>query len=102
VIRHVAMFDWKDDAPDSAIKEFATRLATMPDHIDVIKQYNHGDDLGLGPATSDYVLVADFDNVEDYRRYATDPYHVAFIESYVKPIAASVSRVQYHMTTGGA
>lgn len=91
------MFTWDDSAADHQIAEFAARLATMPDHIDEIRRYEHGDDLQLGPGTSDYVLVADFDTVEDYRSYAQHPYHTEFIDTIVKPLIKSVNRVQYHL-----
>ena len=97
MIRHVAMFEWKDTASSEAISRFATELATMPDHVPGILRYDHGDDLQLGTGTSDYVLVADFATVEDYRAYSAHPYHVEFIETHVKPIVDSIRRVQHHL-----
>ena len=66
MIRHVAMFTWTKEATTDQIKTFAAKLSTMPDAIDLIRRYEHGEDLELGTATADYVLVADFDTVEDY------------------------------------
>lgn len=97
MIRHVAMFTWADGAAGEAIRAFATELATMPDNVPGILRYDHGDDLQLGPGTADYVLVADFATVEDYRAYSTHPYHVAFNDRRVKPIIGSINRVQYHL-----
>lgn len=97
MIRHVAMFTWKDSADGPAIKAFSAGLSTMPELVPGIIRYEHGDDLQLGPGTADYVLVADFATVEDYRAYAQHPDHVAFVDEYVKPILESISRVQYHL-----
>lgn len=97
MIRHVAMFTWTEEATDDQVRAFASGLATMPVLIDGIVDYVHGDDLQLGPGTSDYVLVADFATVEDYRHYAKHPDHLDFIARHVKPIAASIHRVQYHV-----
>ena len=97
LIRHVAMFTWTQSAAPAEIQEFASRLSTMPDNVPGIHRYEHGDDLQLGPNTSDYVLVAEFETVEDYRYYANHPYHVAFVEDCVKPILQSISRAQYHL-----
>lgn len=99
MIRHVAMFTWSEEATTSQIAAFAAALATLPGQIDVIRRYEHGDDLDLGPGTADYVLVADFDTVEGYREYAGHPAHTEFIESFVTPIAATVGRVQMHVAT---
>ena len=98
MIRHVAMFTWTEEATSDDIKTFAAKLSTMPDAIALIRRYEHGEDLGLGSATADYVLVADFETVEDYWSYSGHPYHVDFIEKYAQPIIASVARVQFQVT----
>lgn len=97
MIRHVAMFTWTEKATRDEIKMFATKLTTMPDAIALIRRYEHGEDLGLGTATADYVLVADFETVEDYWSYSGHPYHVDFLEKHAQHIIASVSRVQYRV-----
>lgn len=98
MIRHVAMFTWSDVASDDAIRSFAEQLRTMPANVPGILRWEHGDDLQLDPGTADYVLVADFATVEDYRQFAGHPYHLELIETYVKPIVAGSNRVQYHVT----
>ena len=97
MIRHVAMFTWAETATDEQIREFAAQLDSMPAAIPVVRRFEHGDDLQLGPGTADYVLVADFDTVEDYRAYADHPYQQKFVEDHSRPIVAIVSRVQYHV-----
>ena len=99
LIRHVALFTWTEGATRDEIKTFVTELTTMPQVIDLIRRYEHGEDLELGAATADYVLVADFDTVEDYWSYSGHPYHVDFLQKYAQPIIASVARVQYHVAS---
>lgn len=91
------MFTWDESASGDEIRQFATELSTMPRRVPGILRYEHGDDLQLGPGNADYVLVADFETVEDYRAYSAHPDHVQFIETFVKPILGSISRVQYHL-----
>lgn len=98
MIRHVAMFTWSESAESDAIGEMARQLDTMPANVPGILRYEHGDDLQLGPGTADYVLVADFETVEDYQAYAQHPYHLEFIDRWVKPIVGSISRVQCHLS----
>lgn len=92
------MFTWSESAESGAIGEMARQLDTMPGNVPGILRYEHGDDLQLGPGTADYVLVADFETVEDYQAYAKHPYHLEFIDRLVKPIVGSISRVQYHLS----
>ena len=98
MIRHVAMFTWSDSATPDRIRPVAVGLDSMPTKVPGILRYEHGDDLQLGSGTADYVLVADFATVEDYRAYSQHPDHVDFIERQVKPLLGSVSRVQYHVS----
>jgi hypothetical protein len=98
MIRHVAMFTWTEEATRDQIKTFASQLNTMPTAISLIRRYEHGKELGLGTATAGYVLVADFDTIEDYWSYSGHPYHVEFLETCAQHIIASVARVQYHVT----
>jgi hypothetical protein len=92
------MFTWTEEATSEEIKTFSEKLAGMPAAIDLIRRYEHGEDLELGAATADYVLVADFDTVEDYWSYSGHPYHVEFLENFARRIIASVARVQYRVT----
>lgn len=100
MIRHVVIFTWTPEATSEQISAFAAGLSTMPDKIEAIRRFEHGDDLNLGPGRADYVLVADFDTIEGYREYDGHPDHSEFVQELVKPIAAGVARVQYHVTSG--
>ena len=97
MIRHVAIFNWTDNASTAEIAAFAAGLSAMPDNVPGILRYEHGDDLQLSDRTADYVVVADFATVEDYRAYSSHPYHLAFIADLLRPITASATRVQYHV-----
>ena len=97
MIRHVVIFEWTESASSEEIAALAAGLDTMPAHVPGILSYLHGDDLGVSSVTADYALVADFATVEDYRAYADHPHHLAFIEQHVRPIAAAIHRVQYHV-----
>lgn len=97
MIRHIAMFTWSAEATTDQIAAVAAGLNAMPSLVDTIRRYEHGDDLDLGSDTADYVLVAEFDSVEGYREYADHPAHLHFVETTVKPIVASIGRVQMHI-----
>lgn len=98
MIRHVVIFEWTDSASSDQVAALAAGLDTMPDHVPGILGYQHGDDLEISSVTADYALVADFATVEDYRSYAGHPHHLAYIEEHVRPIAARIHRVQYHVS----
>lgn len=79
-LRHVAMFRWADhvgpehvDRVRAAYDELATRLGGIRHHV-------HGSDLGVSDGGYDYLVVADFDSVEQWRAYRDDPAHVLLVE----------------------
>ena len=61
----------------------------------MIRSYVHGSDVGVSEGNYDYVVVADFDNVNDFRTYRDHPEHLLMIEELVKGRVAERAAVQY-------
>lgn len=98
-LRHVAMFRFSDDATDEQRDALALGLAGMPAATGVIDaaDYVHGPDVGVNPASWDYVVVADFGSAEDYLAYRDHPAHQALIRDLVTPIVTDRASVQYQV-----
>jgi hypothetical protein len=73
VVRHVVVFTWKPEASEEAVQALADGLAALPGQIPEILAYTFGPDLGLADDHPDYGLVADFADVDAYRRSAQRP-----------------------------
>lgn len=56
-----------------------------------------GEDAGLSDGNADAVLIADFPDVDAFRRYAQDPAHLAVLAEHVRPHLAARSAVQYQV-----
>ena len=93
--RHVVMFQWADDAPDDQVERVRAGLEDLRSVIPQIRSYVHGSDVGVAEGNFDYVLVADFDNVNDWRVYRDHPVHVLFIEEHIKGKVKNRGAVQY-------
>ena len=93
--RHVVMFKWAEDVPDDHVDRVRDGLNALPPEIDQIRSYVHGADVGVSVDNFDYVVVADFDNVNDFRTYRDHPQHVLFIEEVIKGRVAERAAVQY-------
>lgn len=93
--RHIVMFKWSADIDDDHIDRVRDGLSAMPTEIDEIRSYVHGADVGVSEGNFDYALVADFDNVNDYRTYRDHPQHVLFIEEVITGNVADRASVQY-------
>ena len=88
-----------DDEHIAAVSAGLDNLAAI---IDEIKDLRHGPDLGLGGQTFDYVVVGDFESVDDYMVYRDHPVHQEFIAELISGRVGQRAAVQYEPTpTGG-
>lgn len=97
--RHVVMFRFTEDATDEQRRALARGLAGMPAATGAISvdDYKHGPDLGLNPASFDYVVVADFASQDAFLTYRDHPDHQALIRDLVTPVVAERASVQYEV-----
>lgn len=95
MFRHVVLFTWADGVTEEQQQAIAAELRTLPDTIDVIRDYRVGLDAGLNPANRDFAVVADFDDADGYLAYRDHPAHRAMVEQYITPIVTRREAVQY-------
>ncbi len=94
-MRHVVMFRFEDHVGDDDVVEMAAALDRLPGAIDSIVDYRHGRDLGLGPATFDYAIVAQFADVDGFTTYRDHPEHQRFIADHITGKVAERASVQF-------
>lgn len=97
MIRHIAMFTLKSDAPDDTVARLEEGLFLLAQTIEAISAYTYGADLGLREGTWDFAVVADFETPEDFRTYAEHPDHQAFIRDRLTPVLADRASLQFEL-----
>lgn len=95
MIRHVVMLHWQPGTSAEAVTAVTEAFAKLPGLIPEIKLYQFGPDLGLFEGNADYVLVAEFDNEEDFKHYSSHPDHIELMSAVTMPIMASFNAVQF-------
>jgi len=95
MFRHVAAFRWTPEATDTALAAVAAGLAELPERIDTIREFRIGPDAGINAGNHDFVVVADFDDVDGYLVYRDHPAHQAVIAECIRPILAERAAIQY-------
>ena len=75
MIRHTVMFRFKESASSEEISAFSNGLSAMVPKIAVIVNYEHGPDLGVNEGNFDYVVTADFADINGYTTYRDHPEH---------------------------
>lgn len=94
-LTHVAVFTWKPGTTAAQVAALSDGLAGLPALIPEIAGYRFGPDAGLGTATDQFAIIADFDDEAAYRRYATDPRHLDVIDRLLKPILETRHALQF-------
>ncbi len=95
MLKHIVLLQWKDGTDAAAIERFGAGLAALSASIEEIRSYQFGPDAQLQENRYDYVLVAEFDDVESYQRYVVHPEHQAFLARDAAPILASYTANQF-------
>ena len=93
-VTHVALFTWRPGTSDEQVQQLSDALATLPGQIDEIRSFRLGPDAGVAVGNDRFAVVAEFDDLEAYKRYASDPRHREVIDRLLKPILASRHAVQ--------
>jgi stress responsive alpha/beta barrel protein len=96
VIRHVSVFTFVADATNVQVQAVVDALATLRARLRA-KEYSFGPDLGLNDGNASFVVVADFETVDDYHAYLDDPEHQRILAELIRPILASRTAVQYEV-----
>ena len=97
MLRHVVLFTWRDAADAGRRSATLAALRRLPEEVGGMTSFAVGDDAGLAAGNAHTALVADFPDVEAYRRYAEDPVHQAVIAEHVRPFLAARNAVQYEV-----
>jgi hypothetical protein len=97
MLRHVVLFSWTPEATEEQKQRMSAEMGALPAVITQIRGYKFGRDAGINQGNYDFALVADFDDVDDYRAYRDDPVHRAFIENHINPIVGQRVAVQYEV-----
>jgi quinol monooxygenase YgiN len=73
LIRHVAMFKWREGVTDDEKVAARNSLAALQNEVPTIMRYTVGFDIGRKPANWDMVLVGDFEDREALEAYFAHP-----------------------------
>lgn len=97
MIRHVALFRLKEDAPEDTARTLEEALFVLAQKISEIETYTYGRDLGVREGNFDFGVVADFSDVEAFKRYVNHPDHQAFLLECLSPVLAERVSIQFEL-----
>jgi Stress responsive A/B Barrel Domain len=97
MIRHVVLFTWSEDADEDRRTTTLDALRGLERTVGGMSALTVAPDAGLTEGNAHAVLMADFPDVEAFRRYAADPVHQEVLAEHVRPFLTQRSAVQYQI-----
>ena len=94
MIRHLVLFRFKTDTPQSDRQAFLEMLRALPSKISEIVDFEAGFDVVRSPRAFDMALVASYADLAALDRYAKHEHHLPVIERS-KEICEQVASVDY-------
>ena len=91
------MFRWAEGVDAPHIAAVSAGLDSLPGLIPEIAGYHHGSDLGLTDTTLDYVVVGEFESVDDYAVYSDHPAHRSMIAELIAGRVTERVSAQYEL-----
>ena len=95
MLRHVVMFRWTDEVDTAHVASVEAALSELPASISSLRPYRFGADARVNDGNFDFVVTADFDDVDGYIAYRDHPDHLAMIDRLIKGCVAERAAVQF-------
>ena len=95
MIRSVVLGRLNPDADRDLLDRGLTGVAAL--QIEGMTEIRVGTDAGLRPGNWDYVITADFTDVEAYRRYDENDEHNRLRREAFGPVSAEIARAQLEL-----
>ena len=95
MIRNVVVGRLRQGADEELLHEALRGLLLLP--LDGLLEMHVGRDAGLREGTWDYVITADFADVDAYRRYDADEEHKRLRRELFDVLSEEIARVQFEI-----
>ncbi|GAA4916338.1 Dabb family protein [Streptomonospora salina] len=93
-LRHIALFRWSEGVTPAQIARVEEALGRLPGLIPALDGYSFGRDLGIGPDTYDFAVVADVADEDAFAAYRDHPEHQAAL-GVIRPLLADRASMQF-------
>ena len=91
---HVVLFRWQPGVTADQIDELSRSLRALSTRLDGCRSYTCGPGLGLSDFSSDYGVVATFEDRAAWDAYMVDPEHDRIRSELILPIVADRAGIQ--------
>lgn len=97
MLRHIVLVSFKPEASEPQLAAWRAAVTNLCETSDEVLSFTLGTNVGSGPNHHDAALVADFDNMDAFRRYVSSEGHKAYVEDHAKHVTGKLSAIQHEM-----
>jgi quinol monooxygenase YgiN len=94
MIKHIVFLKFQPDAGAEQSQEVIDELRALPSQIDVIREYEVGEDVLKSPRSWDVALIGTYDSLEALKTYNDHPAHVAVVQK-IRAISEGAATVDF-------
>lgn len=94
MIKHIVFLKFKSEASAEQRRAIIEDLRALPKQIDVIREYEVGEDVLRAPRSWDAALVGTYDSLEALKIYNDHPAHAAVVLK-IREISDAVASVDF-------
>lgn len=96
-LRHIVLVSFKPEASEDQIAAWHHAVTDMCETSAEVTSFSLGKNIGSGPNHHDAALVADFEDIEAFRRYTGGDKHKAYVADHAQHVTAKLAAIQHEM-----
>lgn len=97
MLRHIVLVSFKPEVSADQIEAWREAVAGICETSADVLSFSLGRNIGSGPNHHDAALVADFEDIEAFRRYVGSDAHKAYVEDHARHVTAKLAAIQHEM-----
>ncbi|PRY25256.1 stress responsive alpha/beta barrel protein [Aliiruegeria haliotis] len=95
MLRHIVLLTFKPDATPEQLEAWRMAVVDMCERSADVLSFTLGSNVGHGPNHYDSALVADFEDIEAFRRYVGGALHKAYVENHARHVVDRIAAIQH-------
>ena len=97
MLRHIVLVSFKPDVSDDQVDAWRDAVSEMCAASEEVLSFSLGRNIGSGPNHHDAALVADFEDIDSFRRYVSGERHKAYVEEHARHVTAKLAAIQHEL-----
>jgi hypothetical protein len=97
MLRHIVLVTFKPEATETQLAAWRDAVTDMCETSPEVLAFSLGQNIGSGPNHHDAALVADFEDIDAFRRYVGGDKHTAYVQDHARLVTAKLAAIQHEM-----